>query len=198
MGLFQIWKFVLTNPKETFTAEKKNASFPNAIKHVAISGAIAGLFFTVMVVILGAVAISILPKGTNNLSFSALGLAGVFLLILYPLLFSLFATALSLVINAINFVLGKILGGKGSFSEQYYLYAIFTSPLLLINFLVLMIPIAGFFLIWLSGLFTVAYGVYLLYLSLKEAHQIPELNAVAITLFSLLIPIVAGVILSGK
>ncbi len=189
MGLLGIWKNALTTPKETLSGEKKNASFPSAIKNLAIGGALGGIIFTLFIVMMGAIAIGMNIGVPKNFGLSSLGLIGILGGAVYFFMFSLLLTGFALIANCINFIVAKILGGKGTFSEQFYLYTIFVSPLFVIVLFPLLIPIIGLLFIWLVGLLAAAYATYLVFLSVKEVHQFEDWKSGLIAAISILLAI---------
>ncbi len=152
------WKAALMTPKETFAAEKKNASVGVGIKHFVIAYAIAGALGGILAGPMGII---------GGLVIGAIaGAIGPF------------------IGTGILWIIAKVLGGKGEFSQQYYLSALFMPLIVILS----SVPILGMIVGFLGGL----YSLYLLTLSLKEVHSFSTMRAVAVWI----IPAILAVILA--
>ena len=155
--MFEIWKNALLNPKKTFKKEKRKADLTLGAKYILIASVIGGVISAI-------------------LSFNVA--SALFFIILYPLL-----SLVGWLINSgIYYVFARLLGGKGNYTKQSYLIALYVAPLSIISSIILSIPTVG---VWLSLLVTV-YGLYLLTFALKEAHGYSTGRAV----MSWLIPVI--------
>ncbi|MFH1424058.1 MAG: YIP1 family protein [archaeon] len=175
---FNIWLEALKNPKETFAAQKAHASFSEGAKHILIAGVILGLIMGIGGAVLGSLFLAPL-----------LGAAAGAIMFVYGLIFGVIIAFLGWIINGvIYFIFAKILGGNGSLTTQLYLSALFMAPMMVLMGILMLIPFAGTILLFLLEL----YGLYLLTLSLKEAHGFSTGRAV----LSWLLPvIVIGIIM---
>ena len=151
----------LTNPKAAFAAEKKNSSVLKGIRELVAGAIVYILLYSILS----------LAGGVSLLVF---GFAAVltFLIIVVGVL----------VENVIYFIIAKLLGGKGTFKEQFYLIALFTAPLVVLTILNAL-PFVGIFIYALLML----YSFYPRTIAIKEAHQLSTLRAVAVWLIPLII-----------
>ena len=119
----------LRNMTETFFAsELPRASQGNTLYSVLISAGIASFFWFIQ-----AIAEYFIPAITNQNIPDQSQLAAIFGSILAYPCFALIITPISFYLsNGLIFVSAKILGGKGKFSGQVYLYSLFFVPLGLI------------------------------------------------------------------
>lgn len=115
---FDLWIPALTKPTETFTKQKGKASLGDAVIAMCLAGLVGG-------------AIGGLLAGLTGLVVGAI--AG---LIVSGLLSPL-------IVNGVIWVMAKILGGKGSYSEQTYFYSLFAAPILIIGGVLTLIPVVG-------------------------------------------------------
>ena len=157
---FNLWIDSLTKPIKTFKKEKHNANLTEGAIHIAVAGVISGFIVGLYQMVIGAAITSeIFPM------FSGLvGVAAFFgSLILTPIM----SVIGWLITSGVLFVFALLFGGKGNYKTQSYLYAIYSAPLSIISSIVSLIPLIGPFL----ALLALVYGLYLLTMSLKEAHQ---------------------------
>ena len=195
MGMIETWMGVLTKPVETFATEKKNSSIMAGVKQYAIIFGIFGLLMGIEVAAMAYIMSFFPPAG--NLSFiRSLGIAAI---IVVPIIFIVGGIILTLIGVGIQFLIAKLLGGTGTFEQQYYLSSLTAMPALILSI------IAGI----ISGLFgkvpileviitlllILAIGLYLLYLqtkAIKEAHQFSTLKAFAVLFIT---PIIVGLVM---
>lgn len=196
LEIIDLWIRVLTKPAETFQKEKANASIGEAQKHLAIGFAITGAALGLFLIATGRI------NPGPDLGGPIFG--SIITAIFYGLICSLLGAWGGLVNVGFFFTIAKGLGGKGDFKTQFYLYAIFASPMMVIGtvgvglFALLAGPLAaaGFgvpalvigAIILLLGFL---YFLYLSTLSIKEAHSLNTLNAVGVWF----LPLVLGIIL---
>ncbi len=176
----ELWKNALLRPKETFAKEKKNTSVVRGVKQIAL----ASLFWSYQVgrilelsfasIFLPLVS-SVAYGDTFWISNIVMGVIGFL-----AVLFVFFA------VNVVWWVIAKILGGRGEFSTQYFLAALYAAPITLLVFLATFIPFVGF-------LFQSAMQFYWLYLSvlmIREAHDLSALKAAIVVLLPVIIVLV--------
>ena len=172
-----LWMNALKKPKETFSAEKKNADFTTGAIYILIAGVIAGIigWLTTMMyaaqikAALGPMA-SLMPT-TGGGAFVTNVIVGPIMSVISWIIF-----------GGIILIFAKILGGKGSFVQQLYLMSLYMAPLAILTAILGLIPIIGGIL----GLLLMLYGLYLLTLATKEAHGFSIGKAV----LSWLIPVI--------
>ena len=177
MGMIETWMGVLTKPKETFANEKKNSSIMAGVKQYAIIFAIIGVLMGIAVFIL---------QNMGIVDFSGLPLGGIAAIIVVPILVIVGGIVLTYIGVGIQFIIAKLLGGNGTFEQQYYLISITAIPMLLLSIVVNVIagilgiiPFLGAIIAFLAILATNLYALYLQTMAIKEAHQFSTLKAVA-------------------
>ncbi len=76
--------------------------------------------------------------------------------------------------SGVFWIIARILGGEGSYTEQTYLMAAYSAPLFILNTLFNMTPLLGPFLVLAGNIYAVA----LTYYALKVTHDFPQNKAV--------------------
>ncbi|MFA6048532.1 MAG: Yip1 family protein [Candidatus Micrarchaeia archaeon] len=153
----ELWKSAVMSPKETFAKEKKNASITDGAKQLVVGGAIGGLVAGLFTM--------------NPVAMVGMAVMG-----------AIVAPIAMLIGTAVMWVIAKLLGGKGAYSTQYYVTALFAAPL----YPIAMIPVVGM----LASL----YELYLAYLMLKEVHDFDSMKAIIVLAIPLVIAIVIGMV----
>ena len=161
---------LLKAPQETIRYKDK-ANLKDPIILLAIVGLISGVIGAVM----------------NFIANMILGNAvGAFLnLIILPVLMLVVVPVGALIFEGITYLIAKLLGGKSTFTEHFYLTTLATITGLLISLLLVNIPCIGF--IFLLGFI---YLLYVLFVVVRDAHQTTTLN----TAIALLIPVVLVIV----
>lgn len=186
---FKLWKEVLTKPIETFKKQEKNADLGEAVKQLVIAGLIAG-FISGLAAFAGLTAVG----ATGNLGTSMMGAGvGIFAFIAVLIVTPIVLLIGWLIGSAIIYVFAKIFNGKGDFTKQSYLIALFWAPLVIVTTVIGIIPFIGAILGFLVGL----YGLYLLTLALKQAHKVSTARAVAIWIVPIVISILLVMVLAS-
>jgi hypothetical protein len=166
----------LTKPIPTFKKEKKNANLVEGAMHVAVAGVITGFLSGLFALIFGsAIASTFFPMASGVIGVAAFLAA----LILTPIV-SVIAWLIS---SGIYYIVAMLLGGKGNYVTQSYLIAIYSAPLSVISVVLSLIPIVGPFIAIIPGL----YALYLLTMSLKEAHGFTTGRAVLVWLLPVIV-----------
>ena len=149
------WINAVTHPKETFAAEKPNSSVVKGLAYYFIAyltGGIIGIFWT----------------ATTNPSSLPNNVSAWGTLIGLIIGFAIILPIITLFLQGIIFILAKLLGGKGTIIQQYYLVALYSAPLYIIGSLIGLIPFWQVnFLLQIIIFF---YSLYLTVLMLKETH----------------------------
>ncbi|MCR4334911.1 MAG: YIP1 family protein, partial [archaeon] len=158
--MIDLWIKAITKPQETFNAEKKNANLGIGIVNYAIAGLISGILAFLLFGIIGAI---------FGGSLEAVA-PGVLSIATTPI----FQVIGALIIAGLFFIVAKVLGGKGSFSQIFYLASLYAVPIALVSW----IPFVG----WLASI----YALYLLYLVIKISQGLSTGRAI----LTILIPIV--------
>jgi hypothetical protein len=177
----ELWMNAITKPAETFKSEKRNAKLLDGVIHYSIAGFIVGLIATVMFILSVLFLQIYLPYDAWSI---------MLIPIFYPIIYPIFLIVITLILAGIFFIMAKILGGKGNFETQYYLLAIFHAPIIIIISSLSLIPIIGYFI----SLVIHIYALYLLTLSIREAHELDTAKAVLTWLIPGLIIIILLII----
>ncbi|MFH1750860.1 MAG: YIP1 family protein [Candidatus Micrarchaeota archaeon] len=154
---YNLWIEVLTKPKEVFAAQKTKGDLMAGVMNLGIAYFVVGLVSAIFLLADPVVAIS-----------SLIGTVVIGII-------------LSIIGVGILYLIAMLLGGKGTFTQQYYLMSIFSVPIVVLS----LIPIVG--------ILVSLYGLYLLTLALKEVHAFDTMKAVLVWL----IPVILMVILAA-
>lgn len=175
--MINTWINAFLKPKETFAAEKSNATLGKGLVNYLIGGLITGLI-SFIVLTLGGAALA----GAAGAAVG--GVVGVI---------AIFTTAImtivvSLIFVGIIFIVAKILGANGSYTQLYYLISLVAVPLAILTILSF-VPVAG----WILNLLVGLYSLYLWVVALQESQGLSTGRAVA----AILIPIIViGIIVA--
>ena len=153
MEMIEKWKAALMKPKETFASEKKNANLGASTKNLAIGYLVAGVLFTI---------------GT----FITNPVAGVIALIISPITFLIFGLVVAFISIGVLHVIAKLLGGNGQYTQLFYLYSLYSVPIIILSG----IPFIGIILAIVLGV----YGVYLETLAIKEVYGLSTSKAILV------------------
>lgn len=196
MGFFDI----LIKPEPTMQGMLKDANLGAAIKNFAIYGAVVGLVLGVLIAIvvglLGAVLASLFGPAAGIVS--TMGFAAIIVL---PILFAIMVVIFSFISYGLIWLVAKVLGGKGPFTNTYYLASKILWPVLVVTivvqiimFALAMIPGAG---IAISGLVSLLFSLYMLYLIvvlISIANSISKIKAIVVMLVLLVIVVILAFI----
>lgn len=184
---FGAWKSIFLKPVETIQKEKPNSSITEGVKNIVIGSAILAVLFSIGLAFFGALFKAFLPTWLVGGSIALI----IAVIIVGLILLEVIETFINV---GIIWVIARILGGKGSFAQQYYLTSLYVAPLLAIAIL-FFIPILGTLLVLVLGL----YSLYLLYLIVKDVHAFSTGRAVlAAFVIPIILVIIIGVILVGS
>lgn len=193
MGFFDI----LLKPQPIMEGEKAKANMGSAIKtyvvYAIVIGVILGIFFALAINFLVALAG---PLATQNAMLGLFAGLGWFAIIVVPILMIIFMLIGSIIGWGILWIIAKILGGKGSFTETYYLSSRLLWPVFIVGIIVGIISaILGIipFLGGIVSLLWVLYEIYLVMILLSVANSMSKLRALIV----ILIPIAIILILSA-
>lgn len=159
----KIWKNVLEKPEETFKKQEKKASLGEGVKHIGIAGIVAGIIIGILAWLgiyttgntIGA--LKLLSMGIGPVAFiSSVILVPIILIVTW------------LIGSGILYIFAKIFNGKGSYTAQSYLIAIYSAPLIIISAILALIPVIGM----VTNVMISLYSVILLTLSLKQCHRV--------------------------
>jgi len=183
---FNLWIDSLTKPVPTFKKEKKKANLGEGALHVAVAGLITGFITGLYQMFVGSIFTSQFLPVASSLAGPIAFLAS---LILTPIV----AVIGWLIISGVLYIFALLFGGKGSYTTQSYLYAIYYAPLSIISSILVLIPFAG----WVLSFILMIYGLYLLTMTLKEAHNYTTGRALLTWLVPVGIVVVILVVLIG-
>ncbi len=181
---FNVWMEVLTNPKGTFSAQKAKADLGTAVVLFAIAFFIFG-FLTGLGQMLGpqipeAPAVGIVEVIMGSFGSLIGGIIGMFIAV------------------GIVWVIAKVLGGKGSYTQQFHLTAVYLPPITILSGLITLIALlSGVGAIGLLGLLVFLYSLYLLTLMLMEAHEFGMGKAILTWIIPAILVIVIIVVLAA-
>lgn len=174
---------IVLHPQETMTADVKDAELKKAMKPFAIFGALAGL-----VIGLG-IAAGGMIGGLGALSIAAVIIVPIVLAILMVL-----GTGFS---SGLYFLVAKLVGGKGTFVQNYYLNARLFWPVLFASIIAValtLIPFVG----WLFQIIWVLYSIYLSIMVISVANNISKLRALIVYVLPTIIAMIILFIVLGS
>tara|TARA_Y100000310_G_scaffold345709_1_gene468634 strand:+ start:38180 stop:38752 length:573 start_codon:yes stop_codon:yes gene_type:complete len=167
--MIDLWIKAITKPQETFTAQKNNANLGTGIVNYAIAGLISGILSFLLFGIIGAA----LGGGLESVA------PGVLSIVTTPV----FQVIGALIAAALFFIIAKVLGGNGSYTQIFYLASLYAVPVALVSW----IPLVGF----LVSL----YALYLFYLVIKISQGLSTGRAILTILIPFGILVILGIIL---
>ena len=176
--MFDLWKKVITQPARTFKQQRKKANLSEGAKHIVVAGVISGVIAT----LLGLAGLS--AMGMENLfGLAVWGTAGLLALVIILPIMGIIGWLIN---SGIFYVISLLLGGKGNYTLQSYLIALYSAPIMVITYLFIAIPILGWVILFLISI----YSLYLLTLALKETHKFSTGRAVLVWLLPIIIVVV--------
>ncbi len=177
---FEIWKAALLKPANTFKTQSRKANLKEGAMHVGLAGLIVGVIVGLAMLLLGT---TIETAGFG----AALGITGFIASVILTPIISIIGWLIG---SGIYYIVAMILGGKGSYSTQSYLIAIYSAPISIITSIVGLIPIIGLlnFVIFL-------YSLYLLTLALKETHRFTTIKAALVWIIPIVLIALAAIFL---
>lgn len=163
---------VLTEPEKALAGEKKNATVTKGMIPYAIIGLVIGIPLGAIIALAATLFSTLFGAGAPLLG---LGLSAV---IVFPLVCVAVLVVASLVGEGLLFAFAKLLGGKGSFAQQYYLSSVIVFPAAFLGFIGMILGLIPFLGV-LASLALSIYAFYLHVLAVKEAHGFSVLRALA-------------------
>lgn len=186
---------ILMRPQPVMEAEKKNADTMKGVKTVALVGAIYGLLLALAQVVLGGLNFLGGNAGMGAL-FAGLGIVSIIIL---PIVFALLMVIFSVILIGVVWIVAKLLGGKGTFADNYYLYSRLAFPTFVIGavlFILGLIPVVGV----LFGLISFVFNIYMLYvfvILVSVANKVSKARAIVILLIPAVIFFILFVVVIG-
>lgn len=199
-AMIQTWINVLTHPGEAVFQEeraKPQATLANAIIWIIVAGIFAAIFAAIGAAISSALGTGTglaqtfisqmdLPPEARQEMMTALaartagGGAGIF----GALCMTLFVVPIAFLLGSgIYFVIAKMFGGTGDFSEQTYLLSTFSVPIIIVNAIIGVVP-------YLGGCVTFFISIYqlvLAYFAIKVSHNLSSGKAIMTILIPILV-----------
>ncbi len=199
-AMMQTWINVLTHPGEAVFQEeraKPQATLANAIIWIIVAGVIAAIFAAIGAAVSGALGTGAsltqtiinqmdLPPEARQEMMTALAArtAGTGVGAFGAMCMTLFVVPIAFLLGSgIYFVLAKMFGGTGYFSEQTYLLATFSVPIIVINAVISVVP-------YLGGCVTFFISIYqlvLTYFAIKVSHNLSSGKAIMTILIPILV-----------
>lgn len=193
MGFFDI----LTKPRETMEALLPKANLNDAIKTYAIYSAVIGIILGLIVTLVFSVLGAALGTVFNQIPiFKFLIALGALALIVVPIVVIIMTLVASMVSYGILWLLAKLLGGTGTFTQNYFLASRLVWPLFVAGIVISilgLIPILGF----LISIAFVIYEIYLIVTLLSVANKVSMLRglvvlAIPIVILFVIIAVIVG------
>ncbi len=182
----KLW-FRFLEPSKTdqiMQEQKSKADLKEAVINVALSSLVpavgALLLFAIIGLFFGSIANSLFGSISSEMGGvlgGALGLGLIVFGIIYAVMIIVLEPIVLLVGQGISFLIAKLLGGKGKYTEQVYFSSFVTSAWNIV-FPLLVIPCLGSIL----SIIIAVYSIYLNYKIIKTVHQLDRLRAAAVVL----------------
>jgi hypothetical protein len=155
---------VLSRPSVTTFAEEKGKAAWGIIWAQFVGLGIIGAILQSIGLLISPPNFSGVAGGTGGLSYTAL----LVITIVFLAIFELIGTPVSfLAAGGILFLIARVFGGKGTYREQIYTTLLFGVPLVIASYLLFLIPVAGWWLLYVPHI----YSVVLLVLAMMAVHQ---------------------------
>ncbi|MBI5051122.1 YIP1 family protein [Candidatus Micrarchaeota archaeon] len=180
IGKAQVWKGIYATPHETMQKELKNASVMEGIKELVI----ASIPFTILSMIAGVIMTVLFPSPFFAVSPVNALVNGAINIVLIPIIW----TVVLLLFTGVVWILAKIMGGTGTFAQQFYLSSLVQAGYLLPAGILVLLSIIPFlnilvYIVWFVFL------CYSLYLDMKIVRMVNNLSRVKAAI-AYLLPIV--------
>ena len=173
-------------PEKKLEQEKKNANYVTGLINYLIGPAIIGILLGLGVTILSLIAqtimmVSPVPQVQAIAPFLSLGVFGI---IWVPILVIISASIFAFLINLFVYIGMKIVNGKGTYLEQFYLLSTIYLPIMIATILAMIVYMVGYatlfilvgipiFFIALAILMALQlYSSYPIWLALKSVHKL--------------------------
>ncbi len=200
MSLIDLYKkMVLSLIPENLEKQLKTekGTLGNGIKNVVLASLVVDLFVLLSMVL--SMIFQLFMSGVMSITtrsdwaMAAMVTIGGFgvLTIMTLVLIPIFLVLVTLIFTALAFILCKILGGKGTFTDQYYQFSIVGSGFLIVASILNLIPIVGGLFISLLGIYYL-YPVFLVYRAVHKMSNMRAALAVIIPLIVMLLVLFIG------
>jgi hypothetical protein len=186
MGMFETWINALKMPADTFRKETNKGGIADGAKNLLIAGLIAGFITGIGIFLIPGVADVLSLLGGFGAGIGAMAFIAALIGMPIMLIIQWF------IIGIIYYIFAKIFGGKGTYTNQIYLMALYMAPIAIIQAILALIyvPVGSFTVGAILGWIVSLYALYPLTMALKEAHAYDTMKAVATWLVPLVIILV--------
>lgn len=173
--------------EKVFSEKKGTENLVEGIKNVFFASFVPAIIVGTLMVVIGlffSAFFAAIFAAFSNSSSSSSGIFGIGVGLFY-VVFGVIAAILSLIVTPISFlvsqgitwVISRVLGGKGSFTDQSFYSSFFTAGHLII-YPVLLIPCIGS----AFGVILLLLSLYLQYLVVRNVHQLSPMRSAAVVL----------------
>lgn len=167
-NMLRIWIDVLKNTGNVLKKHENEASIILGVSNLALAGLLVGFMISILLTIIFFIFESLFIQKIDI--FMAFIIIPVFSAISFPVIFLLDSVVL--------FLFAKILGGKGTFTKQFYFISLCMSPFLLIVTIFGIISSLHPVLELIFSCASSIYGLYMITIALREAHKFNVLRAI--------------------
>lgn len=143
----------------------------------------------VLAAVLAAIIMAIVTL-VQSLMFGAPIDAAIIGIIMFLIIMVIAIVIGTLITTGLSYIWCKLLGGKGTFSDQYYQFSIVASGLLIVSSVLMIIPIIGSMIAGLLSLYYL-YPVFLVY---RSVHKFTDGRAALAVLLPFVLLIVLAII----
>jgi hypothetical protein len=164
---------VITKPKPTLKKELPKAAFKKAFGLLGIYMAIIGFFLGLIVSVFSFAFAAAVPDIVPFLPILS------FAWVWAPIFMVVIGWLGAIINNAIFYLFASLLGGKGTYEQQFYLMVIYSVPLGILSLLLAWVPFANLII----GI----YAMYLITQVMKTAHKLTTGRAILVWLLPVLV-----------
>ncbi|QQR92845.1 MAG: YIP1 family protein [Candidatus Iainarchaeum archaeon] len=190
MEYFQI----ILKPEETMQRIVKKPDMKAADQAFLIYGGIIGLIFGVVVALFASIVSAIASVAGEGVVALIAGL-GFLAIIIFPIVFAIVSLVGSKISYWIFYKVTALLGGKGTYDQNFWLGSQLIWPILFAQIIVWIlgfVPLIGF----LISIIWAFYTIYLFVVLLSVANKVSKLRALAAWILTVVLLIVVVIILA--
>lgn len=189
---------IVTKPQLIMAAEKNNARLNAALKSYALYGALIGFPLGIGIALFAGFLAAIVSQTAQQNPITALiGGLGIAAIIVVPIVMAILVCLVSCITYGIYWLIAKLLGGTGTFTQNIFLGSKLVWPLLVIGLIVgilQLIPVLGF----LVSVAWIIYSSYLMLILLSVANNISKLRAFIVWLIPVIFILLLVILLFGS
>ena len=176
-----LWQAVMLKPEPTLAAQAKTkAKLMDGLIGYAIAAVISGVISVISLTLFSSAALKsspLLGVMTNPLLVLAFGIV--------------MGIVSSFIMAGLLHVLAGVLGGKGSFTQLYYLLSIIAVPIAVVN-IVSIIPVLGA----LISLVVSLYSLYLWVLAISKLYGMSLMRSVGVVVLAIVVVFAIAMVIS--